>query len=154
MATPQSQETWPLRCHDYAIAHDLEYAFPSSGCGCIAGLRWWRRKSIGYINMTQAEGVRVRPESWLKRKARKLREISEILAGPRWKNFSPRFITSGIDKKRMQFQYDPRSYQLNFDHREAGTAGFPDFSARFAAPAAILKATGGRDKQTCFDLTV
>ncbi|KAL4304459.1 hypothetical protein GQ457_10G018120 [Hibiscus cannabinus] len=147
MATPQSQETWPLRCHEYAAAQDFEYAFPSSGCGCIGRLRWWRQK---------AEGVR--PESWLKRKAQKLREISEVLAGPRWRNFIPRFITYGIGKKRrsmmmMQFQYDPRSYQLNFDHREAG-AGFPDFSSRFAAPAAILKAPVGRDKQTCFDLTV
>ncbi|GMI88482.1 hypothetical protein HRI_002517500 [Hibiscus trionum] len=148
MATPQSQETRPLRDDEHG-QDDFDDAFPSSGCGCIGQLCWWRRNSHGYIMQAPAEGVR--SESWLKRKAKKLKEMSEVLAGPRWKNFIRRFSSYGINKKRrsmmMQFQYDPQSYQLNFDQsREAG-AGFPDFSARFAAPAPIHKAAVGRDKQ-------
>ncbi|KAE8687798.1 hypothetical protein F3Y22_tig00111008pilonHSYRG00205 [Hibiscus syriacus] len=145
MATPQPQEkpahvkeTWPLRDDEYT--RYFEETLSSSVSGCIGGLCWWRRNTNGY--MVQAQAEEVRPESWVKRKAKKLKEISEVLAGPRWKNFIRRFSTYGINKKRrsmmMQFQYDPQSYPLNFDHREAG-AGFPDFSARFAAPAAIHK---------------
>ncbi|XVF89365.1 hypothetical protein PTKIN_Ptkin19aG0124600 [Pterospermum kingtungense] len=155
MATPQEKpahhnnnETWPLR-HDHDYNQDFEDStVTSTGCGCINGLCWWRRsineRHNGYL--LQAEEIR---ESWLKNKAKKLRELSEVLAGPRWKNFIRRF---SINKKRrsssMQFQYDPYSYELNFDegiHREAD-AGFPDFSARFAAPAGIHKVELGRDK--------
>ncbi|KAE8698449.1 hypothetical protein F3Y22_tig00110597pilonHSYRG00224 [Hibiscus syriacus] len=118
MATPQPQEkpeTWPLRDDEYT--QDSEDAYPSSGCGCIGGLCGWRRNSNGY--MVQAQAEEVRSESWLKRKAKKLKEISEVLAGPRWKNFIRRFSPYGINKKRRsQFHYDPQSYQLNFDHRK------------------------------------
>ncbi|KAL4319030.1 hypothetical protein GQ457_18G014740 [Hibiscus cannabinus] len=139
MATPpaHANETWPLEDDEYI--QDFEDTFSSSGCGCFGGLCWWRRNTNGY--MVQVQGEEVRSESWVTRKAKKLKEISEVLAGPRWKNFIRRFSTYGINKKRrsmmMQFQYDPQSYQLNFDQREAG-AGFPDFSARFAAPAAAV----------------
>ncbi|GMI83862.1 hypothetical protein HRI_002055500 [Hibiscus trionum] len=147
MATPQpahANETWPLGDDEYS--QDFEDTFSSSGCGCMGGLCWWpwRRNTNGYMVQVQAEEVR--SESWVKRKAKKLKEMSEVVAGPRWKNFIRRFSTYGINKKRrsvmVQFQYDPHSYQLNFDQREAG-AGFPDFSARFAAPQRDL----GRDKQ-------
>ncbi|XVF48313.1 hypothetical protein PTKIN_Ptkin03bG0180100 [Pterospermum kingtungense] len=83
-------------------------------------------------------------ESWLKEKAKKLKEISELLAGPKWKNFVRRFSIYGINKKRrsmMQFHHDPQSYELHFDegiHREF-EAGFPDFFARFAAPPGTHK---------------
>ncbi|WRX33987.1 hypothetical protein QQP08_026474 [Theobroma cacao] len=156
MATPQEKpahvnETWPLRDDDDEGARDFEERISSSGCGCIQGLCWWRRNGNGggqeYL-LHQKEEVR---DGWLKRKAMKLRETSEVLAGPRWKNFIRRFSIHGINKKRrpsMLFQYDPQSYELNFDegiHREVD-AGFPGFSARFAAPAGIQKGEMGRDK--------
>ncbi|XWS26184.1 hypothetical protein CRYUN_Cryun26dG0009200 [Craigia yunnanensis] len=144
MATPQEKpthtnETWPLRDDDYS--QDFEEMISFSGCGCIGRLCWWHRNSNeGHGYLLQAEEIR---ESWLKNKAKKLKEISEVLAGPRWKNFIRRFSVYGINKKRrsMQFQYDPHSYELNFDEgiqREVDV-GFPDFSARFAAPDGIHK---------------
>lgn len=153
MATPQEKvptlhtnETLPLRHDDHDYSQDFEESSTVSftGCGgCIGGLCWWRRRrnrNEGQGYLLQAEEIR--GESWLKNKAKKLKVISEVLAGPRWKNFIRRFSIYGINKKRrssssMQFQYDPQSYELNFDegiHRE-DDAGFPDFSARFAAPA-------------------
>ncbi|XVE53568.1 hypothetical protein DITRI_Ditri03aG0013300 [Diplodiscus trichospermus] len=149
MATPQEKtteanETWPLRSDDHDYRQDFEETISSSGCGCMGRLCWWRRSSNeGHGYLLQGEEIR---ESWLKKKAKKLKEMSEVMAGPRWKNFIRRFSKK---RRSMQFQYDPQSYELNFDegiHREVDP-GFPDFSARFAVPAAILKGELlGRDK--------
>ncbi|KAL3818646.1 hypothetical protein ACJIZ3_004551 [Penstemon smallii] len=50
---------------------------------------------------------------------KKIREWSEIVAGPRWKTFIRRFSRnrSGINhtKQVNNFQYDPLSYAMNFD---------------------------------------
>lgn len=43
---------------------------------------------------------------------KKLREWSEIVAGPKWKTFIRRFNRS---KSSNKYQYDPLSYALNFD---------------------------------------
>ncbi|MCD9644430.1 hypothetical protein HAX54_032639 [Datura stramonium] len=45
---------------------------------------------------------------------KKLREWSEIVAGPRWKTFIRRFNRSKSDRN-AKFRYDPLSYSLNFD---------------------------------------
>ncbi|XP_022752221.1 uncharacterized protein LOC111300909 [Durio zibethinus] len=151
MVTPQekpthSSETRPLRDDEYT--QDFEEMISSSGCDCLGGLCWWRRsRNEGHGYLLQAGEIR---ETWLKKKAKKLKEMSEVLTGPKWKNFIRRFSIYGINKKRrsMQFQYDPQSYELNFDegiHRKVD-AGFPDFSARFAAPAGIHKGELGHDK--------
>ncbi|OMO61608.1 hypothetical protein CCACVL1_23375 [Corchorus capsularis] len=143
MATPQNQtkETWPLKDdHDYSQDFDQE-TYSSSGCGCFHGFCWWRRRSRnegnGYmLHQQEDQNQMINKESWLKKKAKKLKEMSEILAGPKWKNFI-RSFSKRSKSSSMQFQYDPRSYELNFDdgiHREVDD-GFPDFSARFAAPA-------------------
>lgn len=42
---------------------------------------------------------------------KKIREWSEIVAGPKWKTFIRRFNRS----KSSKYQYDPLSYALNFD---------------------------------------
>ncbi|KAL1810310.1 hypothetical protein DCAR_0729998 [Daucus carota subsp. sativus] len=68
---------------------------------------------------------------------KKLREWSEIVAGPRWKTFIRRFNRnkSGGSNK---YQYDPLSYALNFDEGPAGDPVEVDeylarnFSARYA----------------------
>ncbi|KAE8663427.1 hypothetical protein F3Y22_tig00112980pilonHSYRG00037 [Hibiscus syriacus] len=140
-ATPQekpaqAKETRPLRAEDEDYSQDFEDPLSSSFCGgCFRGIFRWRH---GYL--LQYEENR---ESWVKRRAKKLQEISELLAGPRWKNFIRRFSIYGINKKRRSttMQYDIQSYELNFDegvHREAD-AGYLGFSARFAAPAGINK---------------
>ncbi|CAH8350202.1 unnamed protein product [Eruca vesicaria subsp. sativa] len=79
---------------------------------------------------------------WWKRAALKIREWSEIVAGPRWKTFIRRF---NRDPRRgrdwdagEKFQYDPLSYSLNFDDDDeedeyVGLGGFRSFSTRYAS---------------------
>ncbi|KAJ8504256.1 hypothetical protein OPV22_005142 [Ensete ventricosum] len=99
-----------------------------SGGGAGDDRRWWRRV-VGAVM--------------------KVREWSELVAGPRWKTFIRRFNRgrhsgNGGGAWRMgsaKFQYDPLSYALNFDEGHGGSpegnyAGHRDFSARFAAPPA------------------
>lgn len=77
------------------------------------GLAWWQRSS------------QVGEDRWWFRglvALKKLREISEIVAGPRWKTFIRRFNRSrsggggsSAGRQGTKFQYDPLSYALNFD---------------------------------------
>ncbi|KAJ8427316.1 hypothetical protein Cgig2_030581 [Carnegiea gigantea] len=81
---------------------------------------------------------------WAKpiRAFKKIREWSEIVAGPKWKTFIRRFNRNNHHRHRNhvaagKFQYDPLSYALNFDEGptqiEEEYDHFPDFSSRFAA---------------------
>ncbi|KAJ9167692.1 hypothetical protein P3X46_019301 [Hevea brasiliensis] len=113
----------------------------SSGCCCFYRLCWKRNNngSHRYL-LSKLEEIN---DGWFVERARKLKEISEVLAGPRWKNFIRRFTkVHGFNKKRRtQYQYDPQSYALNFDDgidKDAEDA-FPDFSARFSAPVGMYK---------------
>lgn len=71
----------------------------------------------------------------------KVREWSEIVAGPKWKTFIRRFNRHNRHRHQSKFQYDPLSYALNFDDQgqighfegEEYSGQFPDFSSRFAA---------------------
>ena len=108
---------------------DEETSSLSSGCGWFQGLfcfRWCQKnnningllcKYNSLERRKQEEEVVVMvvdKENWLVKQAKKVKDVSELLAGPKWKNF-----IRSINKKRktssMQFQYDPRSYALNFD---------------------------------------
>ncbi|XP_075499946.1 uncharacterized protein LOC142538520 [Primulina tabacum] len=70
---------------------------------------------------------------------KKIREWSEIVAGPKWKTFIRRF---NRDKDRhTNFRYDPLSYAMNFDEgnghfededEEGDRFQPPNFSARYA----------------------
>ncbi|EYU23644.1 hypothetical protein MIMGU_mgv1a024779mg [Erythranthe guttata] len=58
---------------------------------------------------------------WLVEKLKKLKELSEMVAGPKWKNFVRRIGKFCSPKKHVnstqqnaQFQYSPESYALNF----------------------------------------
>ncbi|CAL8997019.1 unnamed protein product [Prunus brigantina] len=98
---------------------DEEEIAPSSSCGCLWGFHFRAlhgRSNIGtqrYLLHQQQEGDQVK-ENWLLENAKKVREFSEVLAGPKWKNFIRSFSTI-YKKRRVQFQYDPQSYALNFD---------------------------------------
>ena len=114
------------------------------GCGCFRLLRiGWRKsneKESKYLLQQKTE----HRETWLN----KIKQASEVLGGPKWKNFI-RKIGGYVDfknrkKQRNGFQYDPRSYALNFDNgfnreeeeeeeEEEDLVGH-DFTSKFAAP--------------------
>ncbi|KAF3437063.1 hypothetical protein FNV43_RR19816 [Rhamnella rubrinervis] len=127
------------------------------------GLAWWER-----MRTTQNE------DQWWHRGIRafrKLREWSEIVAGPKWKTFIRRFnrsrsgVGGGSGGRHGKFQYDPLSYALNFDegHGHNGTlddddfSGFRNFSTRFAStsvsvpfqPNASVAMEMGKDVAVC-----
>ncbi|CAK7353834.1 unnamed protein product [Dovyalis caffra] len=134
-------ETSPLVDTLYA---ELVYeeAGTSSCCGCFHGFCYRpRRGSNNGMErnlMHKQEEVMIK-DGWLVEKVKQVKEISEILAGPKWKNFIRRISNNTKKRSRMQYQYDPQSYALNFDEgfdREVD-AEYPDFSARYAAPVEI-----------------
>jgi hypothetical protein len=100
----------------------------------------------------------------------KIREWSELVAGPRWKTFIRRFnrnarFGSGGPAARVgstRFQYDPLSYAMNFDEGhgaspEGDFTGYRDFSTRFAILPGSAKSSmdlGGRDAPPLFEVPI
>ncbi|TKY73058.1 hypothetical protein E2542_SST01805 [Spatholobus suberectus] len=105
-----------------------------SGCGygCFwgCGLRWWRghEESKGLVEQ--------RADSWLSCKLRKMKEVSEVIAGPKWKTFIRKISGYGRKQQKNRFQYDEHSYALNFNSgaQSEDDEMPPSFSARFSAP--------------------
>ncbi|KAL1211304.1 hypothetical protein V5N11_023329 [Cardamine amara subsp. amara] len=131
-----------------------EALFAKRGCcflmPCLAssqqsargGSVWWQR--IRTVDKLEPE------ERWWFRGWRKMREWSELVAGPRWKTFIRRFgrnhccggNSSAIPNRsdHGKFRYDQLSYSLNFDDgKQTGHFDdeFPyrDYSMRYAAPS-------------------
>lgn len=84
---------------------------------------------------------------WWTKGWKKIREWSEIVAGPNWKTFIRRFNknrTPGYSKQGS-FQYDPLSYARNFDeglgNKGEENYGYADFSSRFASLPASAKSS-------------
>ena len=73
-----------------------------------------------------------RSESWWSRKLKVLKEISEKIAGPKWKNFIRSFSKKKKVKRDVDFTYDLENYSLNFD--EGGDNPSPE---RYVAPVVI-----------------
>ncbi|XP_047328553.1 uncharacterized protein LOC124932004 [Impatiens glandulifera] len=115
------------------------------------GSNWWHR-------IREAE----QDERWWSKGItafKKVREWSEIVAGPRWKTFIRRFNRNknGGGGKHGKFNYDPLSYSLNFDEGTAATNGdsdeeygFRNFSSRYASIPNTAKSSidYGKDQPT------
>ncbi|CAN6578311.1 unnamed protein product [Malus baccata var. baccata] len=88
----------------------------------------------------------------------KLREWSEIVAGPRWKTFIRRFNRSrsigrgAVASNHGKFQYDPLSYALNFDEgpvdEDDEVVGLRNFSVRYASFPQPAKSGGSTESGT------
>ncbi|KAK7265148.1 hypothetical protein RJT34_32764 [Clitoria ternatea] len=116
---------------------DFEEASGSgSGCGCgCFSLKWWKgHGEEGNLLLGQKGSA---GDSWMVEKLKKVKEASEVIAGPRWKTFIRK--VSGYGKKNQRnnrFQYDEQSYALNFNSgAQSEDEAMPhSFSSRFAAP--------------------
>ncbi|XP_019463095.1 PREDICTED: uncharacterized protein LOC109361989 [Lupinus angustifolius] len=108
-----------------------------SGCGCgwfrVFSLNWWQghdEEDKGLLDQKGEGG-----EGWVMNKLKKVKETSEVIAGPKWKNFIRKISVYG-KKQHKKFQYDERSYALNFNsgaQSEDEDNIPPSFSTRFSA---------------------
>lgn len=110
----------------------------SSGYCCCFGIGGWRKTNheSKYLLQETNNGHEQYKESWYVNKLKKLKEYSEVVAGPKWKNFVRKIGKYLKPKKsRTQSMYSPQSYALNFDDAEEQEDDlFASFSSRFSAP--------------------
>lgn len=147
-AQAQAQERSKSRCG---------LLFPSCCLGPRRRSSWWelvRSNSWSGSNPGQTHGDR-----WWSRGLRalkKIREWSEIVAGPRWKTFIRRFNQNRASKRTPKYQYDPLSYALNFDEGHNGDfnddAALRNFSTRYAA--VNVKSLSPKDRDRDDDVLV
>ena len=111
----------------------------ASGCGCfrLFGFRQRRSNDNESNYLLQQNGEH--RETWWKNHLNKVKQVTEVLAGPKWKTFLRKFSRFGINKNRKEknrYQYDPESYALNFDRGldSEDDALVLDFTSKFAAP--------------------
>ncbi|KAL2458003.1 hypothetical protein Adt_46113 [Abeliophyllum distichum] len=123
---------------------DYEEAASATGCGCFRSFcgGWKQSRSQGESHhLLQERGVH--KETWLVTKLKKLKEYSELVAGPKWKNIVRKVGKFCNPKKKSkntmtEFQYSPGSYILNFDcggEDEEEDNLLHSFSSRFASHA-------------------
>ncbi|KAK4414966.1 hypothetical protein Salat_2603600 [Sesamum alatum] len=136
MARPQEPPAFPTD-------HNEE-AGDAGGCGCFRRFccGWDDVESRSYLLQEKEEGA-PHKEPWIVARLKKLRELSELLAGPKWKNLIRRIgkicKLRKHNKPTMQFQYSPESYALNFagDDQEEDEIILHSFSVRFAPGFAV-----------------
>lgn len=122
--------------------------FGSRHRSAVAGFAWWERvRATSSLSESHSEPATGSPAArrWWSPGATafmKVREWSELVAGPRWKTFIRRFnrSRSGVSRHAPgKYQYDPLSYALNFDEGhngdfdDEGYDGLRNFSTRYAA---------------------
>jgi|UniRef100_A0A2N9FWW3 hypothetical protein len=114
-----------------------EEADSGCGCGCLRLLGFKQRQSNDNESKYLLQQKGEHRETWWVEKLNKVKEVTEVLAGPKWKTFIRKISGFGINKKqKKRFQYDSQSYALNFDtgfdREEDGLV--LDFTSRYAAP--------------------
>ncbi|KAJ0942179.1 hypothetical protein HanPSC8_Chr03g0088881 [Helianthus annuus] len=117
--------------------YDYEEIVSSNGCGCFRlfsyfGTRHQDGETTSFIY--HRPGYVLDDDGWLMNRFKSMKEFSEVVAGPKWKNFIRRF-SKKPKRGNSSFQYDPESYALNFN--DGGGGGDDDalpcsFSTRFA----------------------
>lgn len=121
----------------------------TSSCGCFWGLYsrvlpCGRNNNNGIRGRYLLQQGEVSKENWLVENVKKVRELSEVLAGPKWTNFI-RSVGTIYKKRRVQAQYDPESYALNFDEgvgREVDNPAYLHFSSTGYAASSLGMNTG------------
>ncbi|KAJ4712295.1 NHL domain protein [Melia azedarach] len=128
------------------------FCFPCFGSqrqSSTVGIAWWQRIRTGHIQSNKrwwAPAITA---------FQKVREWSEIVAGPKWKTFIRRFNRSRSNNSnghhhQGKFQYDALSYSLNFDEDanlddDDDFSRFRNFSSRYASskPTSTVTTAGG-----------
>ncbi|KAI3765807.1 hypothetical protein L2E82_15851 [Cichorium intybus] len=125
-----------------------ETLFPNRNCCFCMPYRWRKVPSSEEEEEYKSNGT-----LWSRGIAalKKIREWSEIVAGPRWKTFIRRLNhNKSFGKQSSKFQYDPLSYALNFDQGPLQN-GDPEaeneymirnFSSRYALTPSAIPVTG------------
>lgn len=148
MANSEQKPILMPKLQDIDVDHEEEEVWGSKGCDwfslfCLK----WRRNGIDDETddtlLHQRGGDQAAEETLWKRKLKKLKQFSEKIAGPKWKNFIRKMsgYCSGNKRKKSQknrFQYDPYSYALNFDNgdddadKRGDESLLQGFTSRFA----------------------
>ncbi|XP_076937218.1 uncharacterized protein LOC143604706 [Bidens hawaiensis] len=122
------------------MEHDEESA--SSSCFslfCCFESHHHNGESRTFLYQNQSGGDLINKDTWFMKRAKSLKEYSELVAGPKWKNFIRKFSRR---TKTTQFQYDLQSYALNFnngDDHEDDDLLPRSFSTRFAPPSRSVR---------------
>lgn len=135
-----------------------EIAFASSGCcfwiPCFRSDHRPKSRLWGRIPTAENEKEDSSIEHWWAKPLLKMREWSELVAGPKWKTFIRQF-NKGRPTKQGKFQYDPLSYSLNFDEGPGENADLDDdrlrrdFSLRYASiPISVKSSSVDLGKET------
>ncbi|KAI3781983.1 hypothetical protein L2E82_12012 [Cichorium intybus] len=114
----------------------------SNGCFllfcCYGSQRRHDGEAAGFLY--QPTGDLLDQDNWFMKRAKSVKEYSELVAGPKWKNFIRKFSKRPKTRSNANtpFQYDPQSYALNFndggDHEDDDLLP-RSFSTRFAPPS-------------------
>ncbi|KAK7832054.1 uncharacterized protein LOC136068684 [Quercus suber] len=99
-----------------------------SGCSCFRLFDFRQKQS----NDNESKHL-------LQQKGEHNKQVTGVLARLKWNTFMKKFSRFGFNKNKKEknrFQYDPRSYALNFDDRfdNDEDALVISFTSRFAAP--------------------
>ncbi|XP_058206943.1 uncharacterized protein LOC131320297 [Rhododendron vialii] len=152
MAKPQEKQAFPITTTTPPIIEhqqegfDMDDDYPetssATGCGCFRLFRFYcsggGEDSWRLLNNQRGDHhhQQHKETTWLESKLKDAKEFSEVVAGPKWKNFIRKLGKLFHKKeKRTTRQYDPYSYALNFDEGEEDDDEYlgNGYSSRFVA---------------------